>query len=205
MSHFVHFISPVFDFFLSVFGFVSYIILSALSIALNFVGVAIYFLAEYFASIVFLGVIGVVVIWLVAATDGNIISIGIAGIWAILLCLFVIGGISGVAQTMNIEQQASYKDDLARSERSVSYAYRELSLLARRLGGNPLTCSNSDRRGDFLLCSLATGKDVILEVNCPFVEGIHGCVLTENANAVLQNKGFDVTIGNYNSNSNNNS
>ena len=96
------------------------------------------------------------------------------------------------------------KDKRERAEESFAYANSELKIFVDALGGKSLGCSNYQSQGDLLPCSLVTEKGVILEVGCPSKQDMHGCTLTDNAYEILRSKGFDVTIGNSNSNSNEN-
>jgi hypothetical protein len=103
--------------------------------------------------------------------------------------------------------EARLKAEEAKSrERDEAFAYasEELKSFVVALGGKALGCSNYASDGDFLPCSLATEKGMILEVKCPSLQGVHGCLLTDKAYEVLSSRGFDVNIGNTNSNSNSN-
>jgi hypothetical protein len=98
-----------------------------------------------------------------------------------------------------------HRREVKSTERAVEafvYASEELKIFADALGGKVLGCSNYEPRGNLLSCSLATEKGEILEVSCPSLQGMHGCLLTDKAYEVLRSKGFDVNIGNSNSNSN---
>lgn len=90
----------------------------------------------------------------------------------------------------------------SRQERDFLYAIKELDAFVDSLGGKSLGCSNYEQNGDFIPCSLATDRDVILEVKCPSKEGVHGCLLTDKAYSVLRSKGYDINISSSNSNVN---
>lgn len=103
-----------------------------------------------------------------------------------------------------VEQKVRSEEEKIRREKAFAYANNELRNFVDALGGKSFGCSNYRSKEDFMSCSLATEKDLILEVKCPSIQGVHGCFLAESANEVLRNRGFDLNISNSNSNSNSN-